>query len=468
MALVKKSKIAASASQPLATPLPPTTKTGKPPAARGRAAKPQTVFERVAAATEELASGLVEASTATKELGRSMEQIATGAEEAAGASQEQSAAIKRIAASLIAARAEAEKSGRRSEALTATLADATARIVASVRSIQRNAERQTAAVELITELDRRAQDIGELTQTVGRISDQTNLLALNAAIEAARAGDHGRGFAVVADEVRALAETSDKNAQEVRELAGSIKDGVQRIVTALRNAAEIARKETKAAASVVESLQLRRDDVAKIAEGSREILVAAAEAERAATQAAAGAEQIASAAEEQSSGAGQAQVAVQQQAKSLEQAQMAAQTLAALAERFRRGNSGAGSAEEISSAAEELSATIQELSGTANEIMAAVEQIDRACRLQASATQETSTALDQIEKSAKVAEANIRAADERVQAIDAALSTGRSSVESLIDGVRTGLEGYADERRDGHASSAASAAKSKKSSTRSR
>ena len=65
MALVKKSKIATSASQPLATPLPPTTKTGKPPAARGRAAKPQTVLERVAAATEELASGLVEASTAT-------------------------------------------------------------------------------------------------------------------------------------------------------------------------------------------------------------------------------------------------------------------------------------------------------------------------------------------------------------------------------------------------------------------
>ena len=315
-----------------------------------------------------------------------------------------------------------------------------ARIVASVRSIQRNAERQTAAVELITELDRRAQDIGEITQTVGRISDQTNLLALNAAIEAARAGEHGRGFAVVADEVRALAETSDKNAQEVRELAGSMKDDVQRIVTALRECGGScrARKRKPPRASSTSS-QARRDDVAKIAEGSREILIAAAEAERAATQAAAGAEQIASAAEEQSSGAGQAQAAVQQQAKSLEQAQMAAQTLAALAERFRRGNSGAGSAEQISSAAEELSATIQELSGTANEIMAAVEQIDRACRLQASATQETSAALDQIEKSAKVAEANVRTADERVQAIEAALATGRSSVESLIDGVRTGL-----------------------------
>ena len=57
-------------------------------------------------------------------------------------------------------------------------------ITASVRSIK------------VAELDRRAKDIGEITQTVSRISDQTNLLALNAAIEAARAGDHGRGFAL--------------------------------------------------------------------------------------------------------------------------------------------------------------------------------------------------------------------------------------------------------------------------------
>ncbi len=95
------------------------------------------------------------------------------------------------------------------------LTDATSRIAASVRAIERNAERHLTSVAVIAELERRAKDIGEITQTVSRISDQTNLLALNAAIEAARAGDHGRGFAVVADEVRTLAETSDKSAQEV-------------------------------------------------------------------------------------------------------------------------------------------------------------------------------------------------------------------------------------------------------------
>jgi methyl-accepting chemotaxis protein len=435
MALVKKSKIATSASKSV---IPPAAPTLKGPPARARA-KPQTVFERVAAATEELASGLTEASAATKELERSMEQIATGAEEAAGASQEQSAAIKRIAASLAAARSEAERSGRRSETLIATLAEATAQIVASARSIERNAERQLASVHVITELEVRAQDIGEITKTVSRISDQTNLLALNAAIEAARAGEHGRGFAVVADEVRALAETSDKNAQEVRELADSMKGDVQRIVDALRKAAETAANETKVAASVVEELRARRNDVSKIAEGSRQILGAAAEAERAATEAEAGAEQIASAAEEQSAGAAQAQSAVQQQAKSLEQAQVAARTLAALAEQLRQNQTAANAAEQIASAAEELSATIQELSSAATEIMAAVEQIDRACRLQASATQETSAALDQIEKSARLSERNTRAADDHVRAVEAALKTGRSSVESLIGGVSTSL-----------------------------
>ena len=110
MALVKASRIAAAAkpaaasengvSPALAAPVLRAKSrqalTGQPSGGRRAQAS-----ERVAAATEELASGLTEAAAAAEELRRSMEQIASGADEAAGASREQLAALESIVANLV-------------------------------------------------------------------------------------------------------------------------------------------------------------------------------------------------------------------------------------------------------------------------------------------------------------------------------------------------------------------------------
>ena len=75
-----------------ATALPPApAKTGvrrQAAGPAGSAGRNQKIEERVAAASEELASGITEAASAAEELRRAMEQIATGAEEASAASQE--------------------------------------------------------------------------------------------------------------------------------------------------------------------------------------------------------------------------------------------------------------------------------------------------------------------------------------------------------------------------------------------
>ena len=442
MALVKNSKIAARSLK--APPIPTASKStprAEPPllAAKVGASTSAVLFERVAAATEEFASGLTEASAAAEQLRKSMEQIGTGAEEAAGASQQQLAAIKRIFESLRAARGETDALRRRTENVQILLGDTAERITASARAIERNARRQAATIEIIAELEQRARDISEITQTVSRVSDQTNLLALNAAIEAARAGDHGRGFAVVADEVRALAELSDKSSQEVKRLAGEIQTDVGSVVVALKRAAEMSAVEAKAAVAVVETLESRREDMRRIAKSSEEMLNVAVEAERAASEAQKGAEQVASAAEQQSAGAGEAQLAVQQQAKSLDQGQAAARALAALAEKLRIGTAVSSSAEQIGASAEELSATIQELTSAAAQIMAAVQQIDRGSQQQASATQETSAVLAQIENSGKLVQKASGDSTERVLQMEAALKESRAAVARLVAGVDAAL-----------------------------
>ena len=446
MALVKTSKIASAKPKaaPLAAPaLAPTHAQMQPPPVARRAPatgrRQDKAAERVAAATEELASGLSQASAAAQQLRRGMQQIAAGSEEAAGASQEQLAAIKDMGAGLTGARGEADRSRRRTEDVQVVLAETAVHINGSVRAIEKNAERQLASVRVMAELKQRARDIGEISRTVSRISDQTNLLALNAAIEAARAGDHGRGFAVVAEEVRALAETSEKSAQDVQNLAEAIQSQVRDVVDAVAAAADKAMTEAKAGVAVIAILGAMRNDMGQISESSRDILTASIEAESAALEAQRAAEQVASAAEEQSAGAAEAQSAIQEQAQSLGQGQTAAQNLAVLTEALRAGSAGVGAAEQIAATAEELSATVQEMSGAASQILAAVEQINLGSQQQAAATQQTAAAMAEIDKSAALAKAKATTASQQVQAMDAALKDSRLAVEGLIGGVTDAL-----------------------------
>jgi methyl-accepting chemotaxis protein len=442
MALVKTSKLPAGASKTNVKPEQPSPAKGKASAVSRKPVAGQSrqekASERMAAATEQLASGLTESASAAEELRRAMEQIAAGADEAAGGSHEQMVAIKGVVGSLGIARTEAENARRKTEALQVTLAEAAVQINTSVRAIEKNAERQQSSVTVMGELERRAEDISEITETVSRISDQTNLLALNAAIEAARAGDHGRGFAVVAEEVSAMAEVSEKSAKDVQGLSGDIQSKVGEIVRAVTDCAKAVVVEAKAGGAIVKTLEAMRADMARMSEGSQDILTASIEAERAATEVQRGAEQISSAAEEQSAAAGTAQLAIQEQARALDQAQSASTSLAELAEKVRAGRS-AGAVEQIGAAAEELSSTIQELSGTASELMASISQIDKGAQQQASATQQTSTALAQIEKSAALSQSNANTARQQVEHMEMTLADGRASIEGFVAGVTKAL-----------------------------
>jgi len=135
----------------------------------------------VSSAAEEMGSSMNTVAAATEEASSNMEMVATGAEE-------MTATINEIAQN-------AEK-GRR----------ITDEAVSKFRTTS----------DTVNQLGESAKDIGEVTETITKISEQTNLLALNATIEAARAGEAGKGFAVVANEIKELAKQTAAATGEIR------------------------------------------------------------------------------------------------------------------------------------------------------------------------------------------------------------------------------------------------------------
>ena len=97
---------------------------------------------------------------------------------------------------------------------------------ANQQAAKEKSQDMVASMQAKIEGSKAVEKIAELTNEIISISSQTNLLALNASIEAARAGEAGRGFAVVADEIGALADNSNKAAEQIKDVSQHVIDNV--------------------------------------------------------------------------------------------------------------------------------------------------------------------------------------------------------------------------------------------------
>ena len=110
------------------------------------------------------------------------------------------------------------------------------------------AEQVSSSAQVVGELGKRSDEIGQIVETISGIAGQTNLLALNAAIEAARAGDNGRGFAVVAEEVRKLAEQSASATENISKLISTIQKDTTSAVESIEQGNQSVKEGTKSVA----------------------------------------------------------------------------------------------------------------------------------------------------------------------------------------------------------------------------
>ena len=402
--------------------------------------KQQQAAKRIAAATTVLASGIYQAASASEQLKRASDQIACGALAAASAVEESLASFNLVGTAIALQLKNADISQVKGEAAQILVAKTAVEVANLVSNVSVASQRQANTVEMVIELEKQAANIGGIVKTIAGIADQTNLLALNAAIEAARAGEHGKGFAVVADEVRALAEASEKSAQQIQDLVGQIQQDVQIIAEGINASSKTIEGEIENGKTITTRLEQIRVDAIDIVAGIRDIAAGASQSNIATQQALRGNEAIATAAEQQSSAANDAAKVVTEQSRALAESEQAAQILSELAEDLKNSTDVAKSAEDVAFTAEQLSSGVRAINRSGSQLMVLIENIRKSAQIQAAATEVASSAINNIEKALDMAQTLATVGGEKVGAIKSLLNDNKTGLDALITGISTSAD----------------------------
>ncbi len=184
---------------------------------------------------EELSASAQEVSATTEEITAKIDRISSDAFNQTEAIETANTAFKRLVTSIEDTDQLTKESRTNSESALSVAEEGRSLIKSTVESINDISHSTDETVELLSRLDKTAEEVSGISSTINGIADSINLLALNASIEAARAGEHGRGFSVVAEEVRKLAEQTSHESGVIQTLLSDILNQVHTATSAINS-----------------------------------------------------------------------------------------------------------------------------------------------------------------------------------------------------------------------------------------
>ncbi len=265
----------------------------------------------LAAMVKDLNAGVDTLSDASGELNRISDDMGTGADTSvarvnsvASAAEQMSMNMDSVAAAMEEAATNVKTVSEGTRDMQTSL-DRVAENSGKTRDITVKAvDRARLTSERVQKLDRAAEEIDKVTDTIASISSQTNLLALNATIEAARAGDAGKGFAVVANEIKDLASQTAGATEEIADNIREIKEQIQGAVNEIEDISTIINdinqfvgENARAIASQSDTTRAMTENIGQVSAGIQEVNENVAQSSQVAGQVASEISDVLSAAE---------------------------------------------------------------------------------------------------------------------------------------------------------------------------
>lgn len=192
-------------------------------------------LEQVVSTSEELTASSEQTQSAAEQIAVSMQDISTGAENQVSLTNSASEMVNKVSDGVQFISNNLQSISESSFETYEKAQDGNKVVRNAIEQMSIIDNKVSTSSNIVNDLGKKSNEIGEIISVITDITGQTNLLALNAAIEAARAGEHGRGFAVVAEEVKKLAEQSGTAANKIRELISDIQGNIKNAVYAMND-----------------------------------------------------------------------------------------------------------------------------------------------------------------------------------------------------------------------------------------